>query len=137
MIAALKSYLDWLKTDLLPRSNGDFRIGADAFSKKLEYDEMVDLPLDKLLEIGWADLRKNQEHFKQVAKELEPNKDPRAVLEELGEIHPAPDQLLDAFRATFDGLVGFIRAHHIVTIPSDVRPIVEETPPFMRATTFA
>jgi hypothetical protein len=134
---ALKSYLDWLKTDLLPRSNGDFRIGAETFSKKLQYDEMVDLPLDKLLEIGWADLRKNQAHFKQVAKELEPDKTPSAVLEELGENHPAPDHLLDAFRATFDGLVSFIRAHHIVTIPSDVRPIVEETPPFMRATTFA
>ena len=137
VIAELKSYLDWLKTDLLARSNGDFRIGADTFSKKLEYDEMVDIPLDKLLEIGWADLRKNQAHFKQVAKELEPDKDPMAVLEELGQKHPAPDHLLDAFRATFDGLVSFINSHHIVTIPSDVRPIVEETPPFMRATTFA
>jgi len=137
VIAALKSYLEWLKTDLLPRSNGDFRIGADAFSKKLQYDEMVDIPLDKLLEIAWADMRKNQAHFKEVANELEPGKTPAAVLEELGENHPAPDHLLDAFRATFDGLVSFIRAHHIVTIPSDVRPIVEETPPFMRATTFA
>ena len=137
VIAALNSYLGWLKTDLLPRSNGDFRIGAETFSKKLQYDEMVDLPLDKLLDIGWADLRKNQAHFKQVAKELEPDKEPSAVLEELGENHPAPDHLLDAFRATFDGLVSFIRSHHIVTIPSDVRPIVEETPPFMRATTQA
>jgi len=137
VISELNNYLGWLKTDLLPRSNGDFRIGAGSFSKKLEYDEMVDLPLDKLLEIGWANLRKNQEHFKQVAKELEPGKEPSAVLEQLGENHPAPDHLLDAFRATFDGLVDFIRAHHIVTIPSDVRPIVEETPPFMRATTFA
>jgi uncharacterized protein (DUF885 family) len=137
VIAGLKSYLDWLKTDLLARSNGDFRIGAETFSKKLQYDEMVDIPLDKLLEIGWADLRKNQAHFKEVAKELEPDKTPSAVLEELGENHPAPDHLLDAFRATFDGLVSFIHAHHIVTIPSEVRPIVEETPPFMRATTFA
>ena len=29
---------------------------------------MVDIPLDKLLEIGWADLRKNQAHFNQVAR---------------------------------------------------------------------
>jgi uncharacterized protein (DUF885 family) len=137
VIAALNSYLGWLKTDLLPKSNGDYRICAETFSKKLAYDEMVDIPLDKLLEIGWADMRKNQEHFRQVAKELEPTKEPAAVLEELGENHPAPDHLLDAFRATFDGLVSFIKAHHIVTIPSDVRPIVEETPPFMRATTFA
>jgi uncharacterized protein (DUF885 family) len=137
VMAALKNYLRWLKTDLLPRSNGDFRIGADAFHKKLEYDEMVDLPLDKLLQIGRADLHKNQEHFRQVAAELDPGKDPRAVLAELDAQHPAPGQLLDSFRATFNSLVGFIRTRHIVTIPSNVRPIVEETPPFMRATTFA
>ena len=137
VIAALNDYLGWLKTDLLAKSSGDFRIGAETFAKKLQYDEMVDLPLDKLLEIGWADMRKNQAHFKEVAKELEPNKEPSAVLEELGENHPAPDQLLNSFRATFGGLISFIRTHHIVTIPSDVRPIVEETPPFMRATTFA
>jgi uncharacterized protein (DUF885 family) len=137
VIAELKSYLDWVTTDLLPRSNGDYRIGTDAFQKKLAYDEMVDTPLDKLLEIGWADLRKNQAHFNEVAMELEPDKDASAVLEELGANHPAPDHLLDAFRATFDGLVSFIRTNHIVTVPSDVQPIVEETPPFMRATTFA
>jgi uncharacterized protein (DUF885 family) len=137
VIASLKDYLSWLKTDLLPRSNGDFRIGANAFSKKLEFDEMVDLPLDKLLEIGWADMRKNQAHFVEIAKELEPDKDTHAVLEELGHDHPAPDLLLDAFRGTFDGLDSFIRVHHIVTIPSEVRPIVEDTPPFMRATTTA
>ncbi|MFP5211260.1 MAG: DUF885 domain-containing protein [Acidobacteriota bacterium] len=137
VIAALQSYQGWLKSDLLARSNGDFRIGADAFRKKLEYDEMVDLPLDRLLEIGWADLHKNQVHFKQVAAELDPSKTPRQVLEELDADHPAPDQLLNSFRATFNGLVSFINAHHIVTIPSNVRPIVEETPPFMRATTFA
>ncbi|HEY1160436.1 MAG TPA: DUF885 domain-containing protein [Terracidiphilus sp.] len=137
VIAGLNSYLGWLKTDLLARSNGDFRIGAEAFQKKLAYDEMVDLPLDKLLEIGWADLKKNQAHFNEIAKDLEPDKTPSAVVEELGENHPAPDHLLDAFRATFDGLVSFIRSNHIVTIPSDVKPIVEETPPFMRATTFA
>ena len=137
VIAGLKSYLNWLKSDVLARSNGDFRIGAQTFSTKLKYDEMVDIPLDKLLEIARADMRKNQDHFKQVAHELEPTKEPSAVLEDLGKQHPAPGQLMDAFRATFDGLVSFIRTHHILTIPSDVRPIVEETPPFMRATTFA
>ncbi len=137
VIAALNSYQVWLKTDLLPKSNGDYRIGAETFQKKLDYDEMVDLPLDKLLEIGWADLRRNQQHFNEIAKELEPNKDAHAVLEELGQDHPAPDQLLNSFRATFNGLVAFIQQHKIVTIPSDVRPILEETPPFMRATTFA
>jgi len=137
VIAELNEYLAWLKSDLLPRSNGDFRIGADTFSKKLAYDEMVDIPLPKLLEIGYADLRRNQQHFAEVAKELEPNKTSREVLEELGHQHPAPEQLLNSFRNTFSSLLDFIRSHHIVTIPSDVHPVLEETPPFMRATTQA
>jgi len=137
VIQALTDYLAWLKTDLLPRSNGDFRIGADAFRKKLAYEEMVDLPLDRLLEIGRANLKKNQIEFNRIAKELEPTKEPRAVLEELGQNHPAPDKLLQTFRDTFDGLIHFIKANRIVTIPSDIKPILEETPPFMRATTFA
>lgn len=137
VVGELTNYLAWLKADLLGRSNGDFRIGADTFAKKLKYDEMVDIPLPRLLEIGYADLHRNQQHFAEVAKELEPNKTPREVLEELGHQHPAPDQLLNAFRATFTSLLDFIRSHHIVTIPSDVRPVLEETPPFMRATTQA
>jgi len=137
VIAGLQSYADWLKSDLLSRSNGDFRIGADTFSKKLLYDEMVDTPLDRLLEIGWANLRKNQPEFNRVAKELEPDKAPADVLAELAAMHPAPDKLLQSFRDTFDGLIAFIQTKHIITIPSDVRPILQETPPFMRATTFA
>jgi hypothetical protein len=137
VIAAMNNYLVWLKTDLLPRSNGDFRIGADTFSKKLQYDEMVDLAMPRLLEIGYADMHQNQQRFAEVAKELEPSKTPREVLEQLGSQHPAPDQLIPAFTATFTSLLDFIRSHHIVTIHSDVRPVLEVTPPFMRATTQA
>lgn len=137
VIEALKSYEAWLKSDLLPRSNGDFKIGAETFREKLKYDEIVDLPLDRLLEIAWGDLHNNQQHFNTIAKELEPNKDAHAVLEDLGADHPAPNQLLNSFRNTFNSLIAFIKQHNIVTIPSDVRPILEETPPFMRATTFA
>jgi uncharacterized protein (DUF885 family) len=137
VIASLKSYESWLKQDLLPRSNGDFRLGADTFSKKLEYDEMVDTPLPKLLDIAYADMHKNQAEFARVAKEVDPSKTPQEVLAELGSIHPAPDQLLQSFRDTFNGLISFINTNHIITIPSDVRPTLEETPPFMRATTQA
>jgi hypothetical protein len=133
----LKSYERFLHDDLLPRSNGDYRIGADAFRKKLAYEEMVDIPLDRLLEIGFADLRKNQREFQRVAKLLSPDRTPEEVLRALGADHPPPGELLQAFRNTFDGLRGFIASHHLVTIPSPVLPIVEETPPFMRALTFA
>lgn len=137
VIDALKKYESWLKSDLLPRSNGDFRIGAEVYSQKLLYDEMVDTPLDRLLEIGMANLRKNQSEFVRIAREVDPKKTPREVLNDLGATHPAPDHLLQSFRDTFSGLIGFIQQKHILTIPSDVRPIVQETPPFERATTTA
>jgi uncharacterized protein (DUF885 family) len=137
VIAALKSYAEWMKSDLLPRSTGDFRLGADTFKKKIGYDEMVDMPLDRLLQIAMDDLHKNQAEFARVAKEVDPAKTPQEVLAQLATIHPAPDQLLNTFRGTFDSLIAYIREHHIVTIPSDVQPTLEETPPFMRATTFA
>ncbi|MEO8725951.1 MAG: DUF885 domain-containing protein [Acidobacteriaceae bacterium] len=137
VIASLESYLDWLKKDLLPRSNGDFRIGADNFRKKLLYNEMVDIDLDRLYDIGLADLRKNQQHFKEVAYKLDPSKTPAQILDQISKDHPAADDLLESFRATLNGLVTFIQQKHIVTIPSEVRPIVEETPPFARALTSA
>jgi uncharacterized protein (DUF885 family) len=137
VIAALGDYETWVKTDLLPRSKGDFRIGAETFSKKLLYDEMVDVPLDRLLQIGIADLHKNQAEFTRVAKEVDPGKTPKEVLAELAAIHPPPDQLLQTFRNTFTSLMAFIQAKKIITIPSTVEPTLEETPPFMRATTQA
>jgi uncharacterized protein (DUF885 family) len=126
-----------MKSDLLARSNGDFKLGADTFRKKLLYDEMVDIPLDRLLEIGYDDMHRNQAEFARVAKEIDPAKTPEQMLAELGSIHPAADQLLNTFQQTFNSLVAFIKSHHIVTLPSDVQPTLEETPPFMRATTQA
>src|ERR1700761_8395920 len=137
VIEALQSYEAWLKSDLLARSNGDYKFGADTFAKKLAYDEMVDIPLDRLLDIAYADLHKNQAEFARVAKEVDPTKTPQQVLAELATIHPAPDKLLETFNNTSASLIDFINTHHIITIPSKVEPTLEETPPFERATTQA
>ncbi len=137
VIASLQGYEQWLKSDVLPHSNGDFRIGHDTFALKLLYDEMVSTPLPQLLQIGYTDLHKNQAAFNALAKEVNPNKTPQQILMTLGNDHPAPDDLLASFHARFDGLIKFIRDKHIITIPSNVQPTLEETPPFMRATTQA
>lgn len=137
VIDALKSYGAWMKADLLARSNGDFRFGAETFRKKLLYDEMVDTPLDRLLAINEENMHANQAQFAQVAHEVDPSKTPQQVLAMLAEVHPAPDKLLDAFRDSFSSEIAFIQSHKIITLPSEVRPVLEETPPFMRATTIA
>ncbi|MBV9608005.1 MAG: DUF885 domain-containing protein, partial [Acidobacteria bacterium] len=132
-----QNYEKWLRNELLPRSNGDFRIGAENYRKKLLYDEMVDTPLEDLLKVGYENLHQNQQRFKEVAAQIDPNKTPQQLLEELQKDYPPPDKLLQTVRDTLGDLRSFIVKKEIVDIPSPVSPIVEETPPFMRALSFA
>jgi len=137
VIKELQTWLAWLKSDVLPRSKGDYKLGADTYRKKLLYDEMVDTPLDKLLDIAYADLRKNQQQFRDTAKKIDPNQTPQQILEDAEKDHPTADKLLPAFRDSLAGLREYIVQHKLMTIPSPVMPIVEETPPFARALTSA
>jgi uncharacterized protein (DUF885 family) len=137
VIRALVNYENFLRADLLPNSKGDFRIGADNYGKKLLYEEMVDVPIDHLLELGYADLRRNQEKLKAATAKIDSQKSPREVLAGLQKNHPVPDQLLPSFRAKLVDLRQFVEQRHIITIPSQIMPVIEETPPFARALTTA
>ena len=44
---SLETAATWLEKTLLPNSKGNYAIGAENFSKKLLYEEMVDTPLDR------------------------------------------------------------------------------------------
>jgi len=137
VIAALGEYKDWLQKDLLPKSNGSFAYGADLYRRKLAAAEMIDLPLERLLQIAEADLRSNQEQFTAAARKIDPAHSPREVLDALQKIHPAPDKLLATTQAELDAIGHFMIEHHIVTVPAAEPATVKETPPFMRATTSA
>src|SRR5579859_4133729 len=111
VIAALGEYRTFLKNDLLPRSKGDYRIGVQNYSKKLSYDEMVDLPLDKVLAVGYANLRQNQEAFRVTAAKVDPKRTPQDILHDLEKDHPPGDRLLQTFRDVLGGLRQYI-VHH-------------------------
>jgi uncharacterized protein (DUF885 family) len=136
-ITAWQGFLDYLQHDLAARSHGDFAIGAENYRKKLLYDEMVDTPLDRLLEIGQAELRKTQGEFDDTAKLIDPTKSPGEVLASLSADHPDAVHLLAENQSVLAGLRDFLASHAIVTLPSAPDPQVVETPPFMRALTFA
>src|SRR5712692_8685163 len=136
-IAALKDYQSWLKKDLLPRSHGTFAIGTENYRLKLLYDEMVDVPLPRLLKIGYAQLRKDQRTFVETARRIDPNKSPEDVLKELEKDHPSAATLLSAAQQQLDGLRQFLIDRKIITVPGGAQAKVVETPPFSRATTFA
>jgi uncharacterized protein (DUF885 family) len=137
VIAALMDYKTWLQKDLLPRAKGEFAFGAETYRKKLAADEMIDTPLDELLKIAETNLRQNQAAFAEAAKKIDPAKTPSEVLALVEKDHPPADKLLSTSQGTLDALAAFITDHHIATIPKSERARVEETPPFLRATTFA
>jgi uncharacterized protein (DUF885 family) len=137
VIAALGEYKTYLQKELLPQSKGNFAFGADTYIKALAAREMVELPLDRLLQIAEADRQKNEAAFQMVAKSIDPKKSADDVLAALQDDHPSPDTLLATTQAELDSLRQFIVDHRIVTIPASDPATVKETPPFMRSTTSA
>jgi uncharacterized protein (DUF885 family) len=137
VIEALTAYKAWLQKDLLPRSKGEFAYGADLYHRRLIADEMIDTPLDELLRIAEADLHKNQAAFAEAAKRIDPKKTPMEVQASIELDHPTAGKLLEATQATLDAIGKFLVDKQIITVPSAAQARVKETPPFMRATTFA
>jgi len=137
VMAALDDYKKWLQDDLLKRSNGNFAIGNEAYAKKLSADEMIEVPLDELLAIAKQDLEKNQAAFAESAKKINPKLTPTEVLARVQANHPPAAKLLSVTQAELDSLGRFMTDHHIVTVPQAAPARVQETPPFLRATTTA
>ena len=137
VIAAFNEYKKWLQEDLLKRSKGEFAIGGDTYKKKLSADEMLDVPLDRLLEIAEQDLKKNQAAFTETAGRIAPGKTPQQVLGAVQADHPPASKLLHITQAELDSIGRFMTEHHIVTVPKAEPARVQETPPFLRATTSA
>ncbi|MEO8575308.1 MAG: DUF885 domain-containing protein [Gemmatimonadales bacterium] len=135
--AALDNAAKWLKSDLLPRSKGSYAIGAKAFSDKLLYDEMVDIPLDRLLALGEANLAKDHAAFVATAQEVAPGKTPAQAMATLEAEHPPADSLIASAKATIEGARQFLIDKKIVDVPSEVRPTITETPPYARGGSFA
>jgi uncharacterized protein (DUF885 family) len=137
VIAALEDYKKWLQTDVLKRSTGDFAIGEDTFLKKLAADEMLTRSLDELLAIAEKDLRKNQAAFGETARLIDPKRTAMQVLEKVQADYPPPAKLLSTTQGELDALGRFMSDHHLITIPKAAPAVVQETPPFLRATTSA
>ena len=134
---SLEDAADWLEKTLLPSSKGSYAIGAGNFSKKLLYEEMVDTPIDRLLAIGEANLERDYNAFIETARKIDSSKSPMAVMKSLSDDHPMEVSLIPDAKRTVEGLIQFINTKDIVTIPSQVRPNITETPPYARSGTFA
>src|SRR5215469_4950988 len=137
VISAIDDYETWLRTALRPHARGSYAIGADAYRRMLADEDMVDTSLDKLEAIGETEMQRLQEQFVATARLVDSKHSPGEVAAELGREHPDANQVISSVSAGLSSIRTYVVSHHLAKIPSDVAPIVAETPPFMRATTFA
>jgi uncharacterized protein (DUF885 family) len=135
--AALADYAGWLERDKLPKATADFALGEEKFARMLKETELVDLPPEKVLEIGLEQLAKEQKAFTEAARRIDASKTPAEVFKQVQSEHPTPESLLADINKDLESIRKFVVTRKLVTIPSEIRARVKEMPLYRRATSFA
>ena len=136
-IAELRGYVTYLKEQKLPKASDNFALGRDNYMKLLQYGEMVTNTPEDLLYLGLNELQKKQKVFTDTAQLIDPSNSPIAVFKAIQKDHPTEESLIPDSMKDLENIRQFVIDHHIVTVPSQVRVHVTETPQYLRATSFA
>lgn len=153
-IAALEDYGAWLEKDLLPRSDGDFRLGEAKYRQKLKFALESDLSKEELLKRAEADLTATQNKMFEIALPLYQKYFPngnkavktselsgrmfviKEVLNRLAEQRPTNETIVAKANEDLKRTTEFVRANRLVTVPDEpVKAIV--MPEFKRGTAIA
>lgn len=147
--AALEDYGHWLEKDLLPRSNGDFRIGAEHFREKLRYALDSDLTPEQILAGAESELQHTQQAMYDTALPLYRGYFPgkptegverkviiRAVLDKIAETHSDNNDIVPKAKQKLAEATEFVRSHHLLTLPQDPIQVIV-MPEFQRGVAVA
>jgi len=136
-IDATNDFATWLQKEKLPKANNNYAIGRENYRKMLLYSEGVTMSPEKVLELGLNELKKEQAAFNAAAKIINPNKKPVDVYHDLQKEHPTAENLIPEAKKHMELIRQFLVDKNIVTLPTERRVIVKETPEFARATSTA
>lgn len=150
-VQALEEYGQWLEKDLLPRANGDFRLGDEKYRRKLYYSLESDLTKEDILTSGEESLKATQAAMFETAlplfkkyfpKMTDPKKlDDRkatikAVLNTLADTHPTNATIVDLAKRYLQTTTDFVRANNLMTVPEEPVKIIV-MPEFQRGVAVA
>ena len=143
-IAAVDAFTSWLRDDLLPSADGDFRLGRDLYERKFHHALKATITPAELEQRAVAAYDEVRAEMLRLARDLWPTwigdepmpDDPdaltRRVLDAIAVDHPKADELLDFCRAEHDRILDFVRERDLIGLPGDPLQIIW-TPPFLRA----
>jgi uncharacterized protein (DUF885 family) len=147
-VKALKDYQQWLEKELLPKSNGEWRLGKEKFAKKLELELDAGLTAEEVVKFAEAEADRVEREMYYAAKQLWAKLFPgkplppddaagrrftvSAVMGELGKDHGKPENIVADARKTVEKIKTFIREKKILTLPDPDACKVVEMPEFQR-----
>jgi uncharacterized protein (DUF885 family) len=149
---ALRELQDFLQKDVLPRSDGSFRLGRDLFAKKLALVLHDELDIDGLAKDARAILVQTQGEMVDTAKQiwtaeklgklpaLATDADKKAfvkkVLDHVAKDRPSNRTILADAKKTLDKATAFVKEHDLVRVP-DEPVVIIEMPEYRRGVAIA
>jgi len=128
---AMQELADWLRSNL-PNATEDYALGADLFRQMIYDTERVDIPLDELEAMGWADLRRNQAALQEACAEFAPGQSISACFAQMANRKPAGGAVETA-RLQMAETRAFLVEKDLVSIPGNEEALVAEAPPYARS----
>jgi hypothetical protein len=126
----LDRHIAWLQNELMPRSNGSFRLGRYLLERKLLYDEHISLSLDQLERLNLNALNAYRQRLIEVAGTIDPDRTPREIIDSIEGSGPPPDQLLDRARQALTSARDWTVESGVVAVPRPELPTVRDAPAF-------
>lgn len=153
VVASLRIYQDFLEKHVRPRATGQWRLGKEKFSRKLELVLDAGISADQVLTAAEAELVRVRSEMYIVARQLWSKYFPkqplppddaagraeaiREVLRKVGENHGPPERLIADARATVGRIKAFIQERDILRLPEPDRCLILEMPEFRRGNSAA
>lgn len=129
-VAALRELATWFEEGLATATE-DFALGAELFSDMLRDTEGVDVSLERLKEVGEADLERNLKALAEACEKIVPGQPTEVCIAQVQSKKPQGGPVAGA-RRQLAGLKGFVMEQELVTIPGTEEALVEEAPPYNR-----
>lgn len=110
----------------------DFAIGSQLFSSMLLANECVDTDLPDLIRIGQSNLEDNLAKLKALANKLAPSRSINETVTEIGKNHPSACGIIPETQHMLEDIRSGLVELDIISLPSEDRCLVVETPEYMR-----
>ena len=129
---ALAEHLDWLRTDVLPRADGEWAAGPERFEEMIRLREL-EADGDEILAVGEELLVAEKAARDAICAEIDPTLSPEEIADLVKDDHAATfAESLQEYRAAMDAARAFVVEQDIATPPEEDHLNVIETPSFVR-----